>query len=93
MNWRQLKDFCNELTEEQLEKKVVIWREDEAISEIEPTLLVEDYYANEDVLDDKCAKELEVLDIIKNNPEDYPNGLGDFKRVYHKGHPMLWENF
>ena len=34
MNWKQLKDFCNSLPESELEKNVMLWREDEAITEI-----------------------------------------------------------
>ena len=34
INWSELKEFCNSLNEEQLKKKVVLWREDEAISNI-----------------------------------------------------------
>lgn len=94
MNWKQLKDFCNGLTEEQLEKKVVIWREDEAISNIETTLLEEDYYIEkESGSPEGCFEESEANYMIENNPEDYPNGLGDFKKVYDKGHPLLWEKF
>ena len=34
MNWNELKDFCRSLNEKQLQKKVILWREDIAISNI-----------------------------------------------------------
>lgn len=44
MNWKELKEFANSLNDEQLEAKAILWREDEAITEIETNILEEDQY-------------------------------------------------
>lgn len=93
MNWKELKDFCNNLDDEQLNKKVLIWREEEVISDIEAINLEEDYFIDEDCWDEGCAPESECLQIIEMNPENYPNGLSDLKKCYQKGHPIIQENF
>jgi hypothetical protein len=31
--------------------------------------------------------------MIENNEDAYPNGMEDFKKVYEKGTPILWEKF
>lgn len=94
MTWKELKDFCKELTEEQLEKKVIIWREEEVISNLQAETLEEDYYiAKTGLYDEGCFDETTALDLIKDNPKDYPNGINDFKKVYDKGFPVLSEDF
>lgn len=85
MEWKKLKEFCNSLDEKQLEKKVVIWREGEAISDISPDLLTEDHYIGDGEegcyplsdagIDLEEAKEMEL------------------KKVYEKGDPILFEEF
>ncbi len=82
MNWKELKEFCNSLDEKQLEKKVIIWREDEAISKIEAEKLSEDHYVNPEVDEDGCYPESEA-----NEP------LKDLKKDYDKGDTVLWEKF
>lgn len=86
MNYRELRDFCNNLPEFELEKKVILWREDaeDVITEIDAEQLDEDYYIKVDSPEDGCfpvseSKELEP-DI-------------KIKRVYKKGHPILSESF
>ena len=32
MTWKELKEFANSLPENELDKKVILWREDEAIT-------------------------------------------------------------
>lgn len=94
MNWKELKDFCNGLTEEQLEKKVILLREEEVISEMEAQQLVEDYYIDETgVASDGCFEESTAKDLIEKNPDDYPNGMDHFNKVYDKGFPLIQENF
>ena len=93
MNWKQLKDFCNNLTDEQLNEKVLIWREEEIISAIEVVELEEDYYIDEDYWPEGCAPESECLNIIEINPENYPNGFLDLKKCYKKGHSIIQEIF
>lgn len=92
MNWRELKDFANSLSESELEAKVILWREDEAITEIYAEQLEEDYYIS-DKQDNGCITESEALSDLKHNPEDYPNGFSDFRLVYKKGTPILHEDF
>lgn len=91
MNWKEMKDFCDGLTEDQLQKKVILWREEEAVSDIEPMKLEEDYYVDDEA--DGCEMESDVLEKIKENPEDYPEGLEHFRKAYSKGDPILHENF
>jgi len=80
MNWKKLKEFCNSLDEKQLENEVILWREDEAISDIEPQKLEEDYYISE--YDEGCYPESEATEPIE-----------DLKKVYDKDTPILIENF
>ena len=44
MTWKELKEFANSLPEKELDKKVILWREDEAITNIEANQLEEDHY-------------------------------------------------
>ena len=92
MTWRELKDFANSLPKSELEAKVILWREDEAITEIEAEQLDENHYTS-DKHDEGCITESEALSDLKNNPEDYPNGFSDFTKVYDKGTPILHEQF
>lgn len=82
MNWNELKKFCNSLPEDQLEKNVVMWREESAISDIGAEQLQEDHYMDieEDV--DGCYPESEA---------QYP--LEELKKVWSKGDAILFENF
>ncbi len=78
--WNEIKEFANSLSEEQLAKNVVLWREDEAIGEIKTALLDEDHYMGPD--DEGCYPESEASEPLEN-----------LKKVYSKGHPILFENF
>lgn len=80
MKWIKLKDFCNSLNDEQLQKKVIVWREDEAISRINAELLPEDQYIGDG--EEGCYPESEVSEPIET-----------LKKVYSKGDPILWEKF
>ena len=77
MNWRELKDFCNSLSEEQLEKKVIIWREEETLTKIHPEILQENYYLCPEE-DDGCYPESAAIQPIE-----------DLTKVYDKGDPVL----
>ena len=90
MNWKELKGFCNGLTEEQLEQKVIMWREDEAVQEIKAMTLEQDHYINKEDYDNGCFEESEMRSQIEND-EDLTEE--DFKKVYDKGFPLLWEDF
>ncbi len=93
MNWKQLKDFCNSLPESELEKNVMLWGEDEAVTDISAEQLKEDNYVNNEFPEDGCFDKTEAESQIKMNPEDFPNSLEHFKKVYDKGNPMLHKNF
>lgn len=84
MNWRQLKDFANSLPESELEKKVILWREDEAITEIEAEQLEEDHYIKVDDPENGCFPVSECKELEPDVK---------IKRVYEKGTPILQENF
>lgn len=92
INWAQLKEFCNGLTEEQLKEKVILWREEECLNRIYTFELHEDYYIEIDG-DDLCMTETEMQYEIDRSPEYYPKGRKHFKKVYSKGRPMLGEDF
>jgi hypothetical protein len=80
MNWKELKEFCNQLSEKQLQRKVILWREDEAISNINAERLTEDHYKSDD--EDGCYPESEAEEPIEL-----------LQKVYSKGDPILWEKF
>ncbi|WP_281321993.1 hypothetical protein [Flavobacterium aestivum] len=86
MNWRELKDFCNSLPESELEKKVILWREDAeyVITEIEAEQLEEDYYIDLDNSENGCFPVSECKDLEPDTK---------IKRVYKKGNPILHEVF
>ncbi len=90
MNWKELKEFCNSLNDEQLENKVVLWREDEAIINIEAEILSEDHYNYEDCEGLVTRSEAEEM---ARDEFEFPNGMDDFRKVYSKGDPILWEEF
>lgn len=90
MNWKQLKDFCNGLTEEQLQEKVIMWREHEEVNNIEVDTLQEDQYVNINRDQDGCMAESDMNWEINQNQN---LSREDFKKVYDKGFPLLWENF
>lgn len=84
MNWKELKDFCNNLSESELEKNVILWRECEAITDIEAEQLDEDHYIKRDSPEDGCFPVSECKDLDKGTK---------IKKVYDKGHPILHEVF
>lgn len=95
MNWKELKDFCNSLPESELEKNVVMWREDaeDVIADISAEQLSEDHYLDPENKEDGCFPESQALSMIKMSPEDYPFGIEYFNKVYDAGHAILSENF
>lgn len=93
MNWKKLKDFCNSLPESELEKNVIMWREDEAVTNITAEQLEEDYYLSNEDKESGCFPQKEAESQIKQNPEEHPDGLEHFTKVYDKGHPVLMEIF
>ena len=92
MNWKKLKEFCNSLDEKQLLQNVLLWREDSVISKIEPMTLEEDHYIDPENAEDGCFSKSDAKDIVEDK-DQYPNGMKHLKKVYDKGHPVLWEEF
>lgn len=86
MNWKSLKDFCNSLPESELEKKVILWREDaeDVVTEIEAEQLGEDYYIEKESPENGCFPVSERKELDPDTK---------IKRVYKTGHPILHENF
>lgn len=84
MTWHELKEFANSLSEEQLNKKIILWREDEAITRIDAEQLEEEHYINVDDSENGCFPVSECKDL---DPET------KIIKVYDKGHPILWEEF
>lgn len=92
MKWKELKEFVNNLPENELEKKVILWREDESINQINAETLKEDHYIDPENHLDGCFPESEAKNMIKDE-DAYPNGILDLEKVYDKGTPILWEDF
>lgn len=86
MNWKELKEFCNNLPEDKLEKQVILWREEDAIDRIEVMALEEDYYIDKEEHMDGCVSESSIKDDLDDNTDN-------FDKVYDKGDPILWEKF
>jgi len=84
MNWIELKEFCNSLNEDQLSKKVILWREDEAITDIETLKLEVDHYIDEEEGNGMCFPISEWEGQIDDSA---------LRKVYDKGTPLLVENF
>jgi hypothetical protein len=91
MNWNELKEFCNSLPESELSKNVILWREDAAITNINAIVLTEDHYIDNEGDMEGCAPLSDIEYSYLSDEENYPNGLEDFKKVYDKGTPILWE--
>ena len=85
MIWKELKEFCNSLDESLLEHKVILWREDEALVDIDAEQLEEDHYIGDD--DEGCYS-LSNAGISEEQAKEM--GL---RKLYDKGHPILWEKF
>lgn len=88
MVWKELKNFCNSLDEEQLTKEVVIWREDESVSDLTPLILDEDHFIDQEDSENGCFPESEI-----KNFDPIEIGEMKLKKVYDKGDPILGENF
>ena len=84
MNWRELKDFCNTLDENQLTTKVILEAEDRSIVNIEASKLENDYYVNE--MDGSGAFfPLAEWEGEETDPE--------LIKIYDAGRPILCEDF
>lgn len=84
MNWKELKAFCNALSESELNEKVILWRESEAITKIEAEQLEEDHYIQVESPEEGCFPVSEA--------KHFDTSI-KIKRVYLKGHPILHELF
>jgi len=85
MKWKKLKEFCNSLDELQLEKKVILWREEEAIINMDAEILADDYYIGNG--EDGCYTLSDAGFSVEDIEE---KGL---KIAYEKGNPILCEEF
>jgi len=86
MTWKELKEFCNGLPENVLGNKVIVWREYEAITDIEAETLKEDQYIGED--DPEGCYSLSDAGLELSDIDDM-----NLKKVYSVGDPILSENF
>lgn len=84
MTYQELKDFCNNLPEAELNKKVILWRENDAITNIMAEQLTEDHYIDVDNTEDGCFPESELKSFYHDM---------ETKKVYDKGTPILHEIF
>lgn len=90
--WNELKAFCNALPESELDHKVILWRESEAITDISAMQLEEDHYIDLQNDEDGCFPESIMHGFIRDE-DAYPEGIDGFKKVYGMGFPLLTENF
>ena len=87
MNWEEMKDFCNGLTDEQLTEKVRLMREEDVISEIHPPeVLEEDLSLDPENPMEGCFPYSEVKGSYTKEE------FAKLKVAYKKGTPMLWED-
>ena len=91
MNWRILKEFCNNLPENELDKNVILWRESEGIDKIGAEQLIADHYVDPNKIEKGCLTEGEAKSLIKDK-DNFPNGMDDLEKVYDKGTPILYED-
>lgn len=85
MTWIELKEFCNSLPEDQLKRSVILWREEDAITDIWAEQLLEDHYKGDE--DDGCYPLSDAGLTIEDAEEQ---GL---EKVYSVGDAILWEKF
>lgn len=78
-----MKEFCDSLNQEQLNKEVIVWREGESIPKLDPIILDQDHYYNEEFSDEGCVPETEM-------PQEH---MAKAEKVYDKGEPILMEDF
>ncbi len=71
------------LSEDKLNESVILWREEEAVTNIEADRLEDDYYIDKERHEDGCFT---LSDVIFDEE-------GRLEKVYDKGYPILWENF
>lgn len=84
MTWDDMCKFCETLNAEQRKQKMVLWREDEAISKIQVEILPEDHVMHEEVSDVGCFPVSEL-------PKEID--IDECELAYKKGTPILWEDF
>ena len=84
MNWKELKDFCNTLDENQLTTKVTLEAEDRSIVNIGASKLEDDYYVHE--MDGSGA----FFPLAEWTGEEADREL---IKIYDAGRPILREDF
>ena len=89
MTWNELKDFCNNLPEEFLEKNVIMWRDEECLSDISARQLEEDHYIDDDFEENGCFSESDAIEMVNTLQDAYPGRMNDLRKCYDKGHPIL----
>lgn len=85
MIWKDIKDFISSLDENQLNKKVVLWRESESIEDLGIECLKDDHYYDPNQPEDGCFSKKDAIDMSGN--------LDNYEKCFDKGQPIIWENF
>ena len=87
MKFKELRDFCNGLSESQLNETVRIMREEDVLSSFHsPEVLTEDLSLDPEE-SEGCFPFSEVKDSYTEEE------FAQLKVAYKKGTPMLWEDF
>ena len=89
MTWKELKQFYNGLPEDVLSGNVILFHESESSQNIVAEVMAEDYLFH-DVLEG-CVLESDAKSLVKDHPETYQ--INEFRKVYDKGTPAIWELF
>jgi hypothetical protein len=93
MTWRELKEFCNKLHENELNKDVVLWCENETIHNMDAYLLGDNYYMDPRNPEKGCFPEFIIKADVDNDEELLISEIKRLKKMHDKGDPMLGGEF
>lgn len=79
--WKDLKEFCNNLPENQLGSSVRVWGDDRGFTIDGKSLLEDDYF-------NPSGEGMEPVSVYKQNPEDW-EVVKDDPIIMEKGSPVL----
>ena len=87
MIWKEMKHFCNNLTDEQLNEKFMVMREEEVLTSFYPPAILEEDLSLDPEASEGCFPFSEVKGSYTKEE------FAQLKVAYKKGTPMIWEDF